>query len=282
MELLAAPSAGLDRDFPRCHLLQPSPERVVLIHGSASSWRQWNMLAGELTGFHPIPLNLWGHGNQGSWHGEGPLDLAEEADAICQACPDRARFHLVGHSYGGAVALKFALNHPERLLSLTLIEPSCFHILKSAEASEAHLLDEIRAVARGLNHGVICGDYADGMQGFIDYWNGPGSWRNLAEDRKAQYAHLALHVAHHVWSLLEETTLLAAYAELDLPTLILCGTRSPAPARAVTRLLARTLPQARHRTIGNAGPMSPVTHPAVVNPLILEHLSMNSARRMIH
>jgi pimeloyl-ACP methyl ester carboxylesterase len=167
-------------------------------------------------------------------------------------------------------------------LSLTLIEPSCFHILKSAEASEAHLLDEIRAVARGLNHGVICGDYAGGMQGFIDYWNGPGSWRNLAEDRKAQYAHLALHVAHHVWSLLEETTLLAAYAELDLPTLILCGTRSPAPARAVTRLLARTLPQARHRTIGNAGPMSPVTHPAVVNPLILEHLSMNSARRMIH
>jgi pimeloyl-ACP methyl ester carboxylesterase len=282
MELLAAPSAGLDRDFPRCHLLQPPPERVVLIHGSASSWRQWNRLAGELTGFHPIPLNLWGHGNQGGWHGAGPLDLAEEADAICQACPDRARFHLVGHSYGGAVAVKFALNHPERLLSLTLIEPSCFHILKSAEASEAPLLDEIRAVARSLYHGVICGDYAGGMQRFIDYWNGPGSWRNLTEDGKAQYAHLALHVAHHVWSLLEETTPLAAYAELDLPTLILCGTRSPAPSRAVTRLLARTLPHARHRTIANAGPMSPITHPAAVNPLILEHLSMNSARRMIH
>ena len=86
-----------------------------------------------------------------------------------------------------------------------------------------------------------------------------------------------MHVAHHFWSLIEENTPLAAYAAIDVPTLILCGTRSPAPSRAITRLLAETLPRARHRTIRNAGHMSPITHPAEVNKLALEHLLMNGA-----
>src|SRR3546814_1285704 len=38
-------------------------------------------------------------------------------------------FHLVGHSYGGAVPLKIALSQPQRVLSLTLIEPVLFHLL---------------------------------------------------------------------------------------------------------------------------------------------------------
>jgi pimeloyl-ACP methyl ester carboxylesterase len=36
------------------------------------------------------------------------------------------RFHLVGYSGGGAASLAFAVKHPERLLSLALIEPAWF------------------------------------------------------------------------------------------------------------------------------------------------------------
>jgi pimeloyl-ACP methyl ester carboxylesterase len=223
-----------------------------------------------------VPLDLWGHGDQERWCGTGPLSLAVEAAAIHAACPDGAPFHLVGHSYGGGVALRFALSHPERLRSLTLIEPSSFHILKHAEGSDARLLGEIRAVAAAVNRGVICGDYAIGMQTFIDYWGGAGSWESLSDDKKAQLAQLAVHVAHHFWGLIEETTPLAAYAAIEVPTLILCGTRSPAPSRAITRLLAEALPRARHRTIRNAGHMSPITHPAEVNALVVEHLLTSS------
>ena len=252
----------------------PPSQRVVLVHCSASSSRQWRALVEQLVGFNPVPIDLWGHGNQSSWHGSGPFSLSAEADAIREACSDGGPFHLVGHSYGGGVALRFALSYPERLRSLTLIEPSCFHILEAA-GSDAHLLDEIRAVAEVVNRGVICGDYRGAMEIFIDYWGGAGSWRNLPDDKKAQFAHLAVHVAHHFWSLIEEKTPLEAYSGIDVPTLILCGTRSPAPSRAITRLLAETLPRARHRTIAGADHMSPITRPDEVNPLIVEHLLMN-------
>jgi pimeloyl-ACP methyl ester carboxylesterase len=248
-------------------------DRVVLVHCSASSRRQWGALVEQLAGFHPVLLDLWGHGSQDRWHGAGPLRLSDEAEAIGKACSDTAPFHLVGHSYGGGVALQFALSHPERLHSLTLIEPSCFQVLKATN-SHRHLLDEIRNIAEAVNRSIICGDYYRGMQTFIDYWEGPGSWERLPEARKIKYADLSLHVAHHFWSLIEEETPLADYGGIDVPTLILCGTRSPAPSRAITRLLTETLPRAKHRTI-NANHMLPITHPREVNPLIVEHLLMN-------
>ena len=256
----------------------PAPsDRVVLIPCSAGSARQWKALMEQLAGFQAMPLDLCGHGKQDRWHGGRALSLSEEAAAINEACPDNAPFHLVGHSYGGGVALRYALSFPERLRSLTLVEPSCFHILRTAEGSHAQLLAEVRTVAETVNRGVICGDYRGGMATFIDYWSGPGSWESLPEAKQAQFAHLAVLVAHHFWSLIEENTPLAAYADIDVPTLILCGTRSPQPSRTIARLLADRLPRARHRTIRDAGHMSPLTHPAEVNPLILEHLRSSGA-----
>jgi pimeloyl-ACP methyl ester carboxylesterase len=253
-----------------------SPERVVLVHCSASSAKQWKPLTEEMTGFLSIAIDLPGHGNVNHWHGARPLSLSEEAAVILDACPD-APFHLVGHSYGGAVALRFALNYPERLRSLTLIEPSCFHLLKEANDG-AKLLGEIRAVAEAVNRGVICGDYRSAMQIFIDYWSGAGTWADLPEGKKTQFSQLVLYIAHHFWSLIEEPTSLAAYAGVKVPTLILCGTCSPGPSRTIVRLLAEALPCARHCTVPDAGHMSPTTHPAEVNRFILEHLSKNGAR----
>jgi pimeloyl-ACP methyl ester carboxylesterase len=116
------------------------------------------------------------------------------------------------------------------------------------------------------------------MERFIDYWSGEGAWASLSAAKREQFAALAAHVAHHFWSLINEDTLLAAYAAVDVPTLILCGTHSPKPSRAITRLLADALPRARHRTIRGGNHMSAITHAAKVNPIILEHVLTNAAQ----
>ena len=248
------------------------PDRVVLIHCSASSARQWDPLVAELTGFQPMALDLYGHGKRQRWHGDGALSLAHEAAAIWNAVPAGEPFHLVGHSYGGAVALRFALSFPERLHSLTLIEPSCFHVLVDEVESHAQALAEIRSVAGAINCAVLSGDYRSGMETFIDYWGGAGTWKRAPEERKAQFANLAPCIAHHFCSLIGEPTPLAACMDIRLPTLVLCGTNSPGPSQLIARLVADTIPHAQRRMIADANHMSPITHPDEVNPLILQHV----------
>lgn len=57
--------------------------------------------------------------------------------ALLDSCPQR--FHLVGHSHGGAVALLIATQHPCRVVSLTLIEPAAFALSADRPHSAAHI-----------------------------------------------------------------------------------------------------------------------------------------------
>jgi len=62
---------------------------------------------------------------------------------VFQAAGDR--FHLIGHSYGGAIALKAALTRQDRLISLVLYEPVLFSVLM-ANAPQSDAVREIVAV----------------------------------------------------------------------------------------------------------------------------------------
>src|SRR5262245_40305747 len=109
----------------------PSLEPVVLLHSSGASGAQWRTLAEQLgERYHVVAPDLYGYGASAPWPGHGPFSLAHEAE-IVHALLDRLgeRVHLVGHSYGGAVALHVARLHSERLRSLALIEPVAFHLL---------------------------------------------------------------------------------------------------------------------------------------------------------
>jgi len=257
---------------------RPAPrERVVLVPCSASTSRQWTALVEQLDEYDGLPIDLCGHGIRARWHGAGPLSLTEEAAAIAEAAVEGGQFHLVGHSYGGAVALHYARLFPERLASLTLVEPSAFHVLKGLRGEDGRLLDEIRGLAATVTAAVVAGDYCSAMARFIDYWGGAGSWDSVAESRQVQFAQLAVHVAHHFHGLIEEKATLADYAAIAAPTLIVSGTRSPAPSRAITRLLAEAMPRARHRTVRDAGHLSPITHPGEVNALVAAHVRTHRA-----
>src|SRR4051794_19481941 len=88
---------------------------LVLIHGAGSSSVIWIDVLKRLAGRRRvIAIDLPGHGQSAPWH-ETSLDLYRDAvGTICATLGVKSAL-LVGHSMGGAVALKCALAWPERL-----------------------------------------------------------------------------------------------------------------------------------------------------------------------
>src|SRR5688572_5073410 len=114
------------------YLDQGRGEPVVLLHSSGASGAQWRALAERLSGrYRVIAPDLYGYGATAPWPGRGAFSLAREAEialAMLELADEPA--HLVGHSYGGAVALHVARLHGGLLRSLVAIEPVAFHLLK--------------------------------------------------------------------------------------------------------------------------------------------------------
>jgi pyruvate dehydrogenase E2 component (dihydrolipoamide acetyltransferase) len=97
-------------------------EAAILIHGFGGDLNTWMFNHQDLAANHSVyALDLPGHGSSSKQVGEGTLaGLAEVLGGFLDSI-GVSKAHLVGHSMGGAVAAIFALKHPERCLSLTLI-----------------------------------------------------------------------------------------------------------------------------------------------------------------
>ncbi len=96
---------------------------VVLLHGSASDSRQWRSLTGWISGrYRVIAPDLPGYG--GSHRVRRGATLETLAETLAPMLTPGAPVHLVGHGFGGAVALKAACMFPGHVRSLTLIEPT--------------------------------------------------------------------------------------------------------------------------------------------------------------
>ncbi|NQV61455.1 MAG: alpha/beta fold hydrolase [Alphaproteobacteria bacterium] len=98
-----------------------APETIIFHHGVGANWRCWQgWMPALLDRYRLVAFDLPGHGQ--SQPGDGAITIhAMVSDVIALADRiDCAKFHLVGESVGGTVALQTAIDHPGRLLSLTV------------------------------------------------------------------------------------------------------------------------------------------------------------------
>ncbi len=97
---------------------------VVLVHGLAANQAFWNLeLVGTLAKrFRVTSFDLRGHGySSRPASGYTPQEMAVDLQALLDRL-DITSAHLVGHSYGGLIALRLALDSPRRFRSLTLAD----------------------------------------------------------------------------------------------------------------------------------------------------------------
>jgi pimeloyl-ACP methyl ester carboxylesterase/uncharacterized protein YjiS (DUF1127 family) len=261
-----------------------APGRVIAFHCSGAGAGQWRSLANALgSQFKLEAPEHYGCESIGMWpgaHGFTIGDEAAKAIALIDRCEEKV--HLVGHSYGGGVALHVALVRHERIASLALYEPSVFYLLPhmGKAGREAHA--EIVKVAQRICEGVETGDYRGGAAAFVDYWNGAGAWGAMSPALQDALIRWLPKAPLDFNALLQEPTLPNDYRRLSFPVLILRGEHAPAPTRLLADGLSNYLPESRLTVIEGAGHMGPVTHAAAVSVPIVDHIVASEIEAKIH
>jgi len=273
--LAGTPDCGIK--LARQETGQGSP--VLLLHCSAGSGGQWRRLGTELASAHRvIAPDLPGYGRTGKCRCRVSSGLGHDAEHLAGLLTDLDEpAHVVGHSYGGAVALKLAMRHPALVRSLTLIEPVLFHLLLSGTPLDRALLREVIQVSSAMAARLGSDGPESAMACFVDFWNGNGAWQALDAAQRDRLAPDVGQVLRNFGALFSERWPLDDLAGLSIPALAIMGTESMPAAQRITELLSDAIAGARLSLILGAGHMAPLTHEACVNPLIVHHLTASGA-----
>ncbi len=239
---------------------------VVCLHANASTSGQWRALSDRLAPrFTVLAVDSYGAGKSLDWPSDSEITLHDEVNLVepvlRQADPPVV---LVGHSYGAAVALIAALEHPDLVRALVLYEPTLFAVV-DAQSPSPNDADGIRETVADSGRSLDQGEPEAAAERFIDYWMGDGSWSAMPPERRTPLVASVANVRRWGHALFSEPTAKEAFGDLDVPILYLSGSRTRASARAVARVLVPELCHVEHVELDPLGHMGPVTDPDLVN-----------------
>jgi pimeloyl-ACP methyl ester carboxylesterase len=248
---------------------------VMLVHSSVSGARQWRRLMDDLKDdFHVRAVNLHGYGRTPPWSTNAPQSLDDQARLVETALPANADpVCLVGHSFGGSVAMKLAARLCGRVTRLVLLETNPFYLLMQSGRADAF------AEAMDLRNCVkkfgALGEWATAAEQFADYWGGAASWQTMSAERRDAFAE-AMKPNYFEWdAVMDETTPAEQWARL-LPrsTLLVSDPNTVFPIREITAILRRSCPMWTYKEIAGGGHMAPLTRPDLINPLVRSFLRL--------
>ncbi len=174
--------------YPLAFLEAGAGAPIVLVHGSMSDYRAWAAQIPALAKTYRVFAPSLRHCYPERWDGAGgdfsvgghARDLAA---FLAGAAPGRA--HVVGHSRGGAVALRLALTHPQLVRTLVLADPGGLEGLLPDTAEGRELAAESARMFARLAADLATGSREAAARGFVDALSGPGTWaRRTPEQRQ--------------------------------------------------------------------------------------------------
>lgn len=248
-----------------------SGEPALLLHSSGLSGRQWRRLASEIArrGMRAIVPDLSGHGRSPPWPEPRPFSFRTDVARVADLLRARGPAHVVGHSYGGFVALHAAREATAHVRSLTLFDPVAFGSLDAERDRDAlDVLDRF-----DMAWGPREEEGERWLRGFVDFWGGPGAWAALRDDARAEFRRVGWVIREGVLSMRSDATPFADLVAIPCPLALVTGETSPLPARRVVERLADARRDARIDVIAGAGHLAPVTHAAAVNDVVLRAIA---------
>lgn len=239
--------------------------RGVALHCGLAHAGIWKGMADALE--EPLrltALDLPGHGKSADWNGADDYTAAC-AKAAC-AFVGADQVDLIGHSGGAVAALQLALTVPERIRTLTLIEPVLFAAVRGTDLWDVHQTAMAPYVTA-----LAAGERMAAAEAFTAVWGTGRPWAELDQVQR-QYLADRIHLieagmpalADDNFGILAEGRLEA----LDLPVMIVIGTESPAVIAGIAEEIAGRLPDVGLAEVPGAAHMLTVTHPLPLAGLV--------------
>jgi 3-oxoadipate enol-lactonase len=252
---------------------------VVLIHGYGADLRLWDAQVEPLreAGFRVIRFDVRGHGRSmiapdGYTFENYAADLRDLLDRLNIERPateslEVGAVHLAGLSMGGGIALQFALDYPDRVLSLTLVDPALpgftygdettTHIQRFMDAVRSHgprdAVDQL-----WLEH-----PFFDGVR------RAPAQFaavRDILLDFQAPDMRDGARPAEY------RPDIAGRLGEISAPTLVIAGENDVADFRLIADVLAENIRAARLTIIPDCWHLPPVEKPEEFNRILVSFL----------
>ena len=240
---------------------------VVLIHGVGLDHRMWDGIAPRLAeDFTVIRYDMLAHG--GSAKPPGPLGLRSFVDqlAALQTYFGLDPFALVGFSMGAVVARAYAVQHPEKLARLVLLNGIYQRSTEQRAAVQARYAQAESEGPRAIIDAALA-----------RWFTAPFQDRHpevlaVVRTRLEQNNPRDFLAAYAVFRNAEDPSP-EALAALACPTLVATGALDSGSTAAMTEAMGRVIPGARTEILDGLAHMAPVEDPERVATLVRDFLN---------
>ena len=256
-------------------------ETVLLLHAGGTCSKHWRKIAPLLEDrFRLIAPDLIGFGGTVSWSGGAELTHDDQAELVRGLVhwAGAGPVHVVGHSYGGAVAMRFALKFPEMVKSLVLVEPVLTGLLN--QVGESELYEAEHSLAQAFIADAVDGEDVRAWRRFIDHHNGDGTWENLSEEAQERFLDMTRETADAYRSNFNNPTTVRDLRGMQIPVTVASGSETNETYGKICRVLRKNLPNCIAEEIEGAGHMSPLTHPQAIAGAIEDHVEASGSLAM--
>jgi pimeloyl-ACP methyl ester carboxylesterase len=243
---------------------------VVLVPGSCSTGAAWRPLISAWDNrLRCVTTSLLGYGGTAERRTAHDTSISHEADALEWVIrrASGGSVHLVGHSFGGLVALAVALRNRVRLASLVIIEAPAVELLR--ERGEQQHYRAFRRMTEAYFAAYESGN-TEAIAAMIDFYGGAGTFASWPPRVRA-YAVQTTAVNILDWASAYGFPLsAAALATIEIPTLVLRGGASHPAMQRANGLLFECMNRAALATIDGAAHFMIATHAGEVGRLLGE------------
>lgn len=246
---------------------------VILIHGSISDYREWSKQKEALAKHHRVIA----YSRRYHWPNSPP---GKDADAtVRRQAEDLAGIikslglgpsALVGHSYGGAVAVYFALQHPELVRALVLLEPPISGAL-GVDAEGKDVVKERQTLRDEMMKAFASGDAERVVKTYMARV-APGEYDNATPEARNIYI-VNAPAFELDFTAPRQPLSCEDLQRITAPALVLTGGRSAAGLQQVAAGVARCLKNGSVLKLPQATHHMQLDHPEEVNDAVLGFLA---------